>query len=586
MTITDELPESPNRSGDHVLQENTTSTSTGELVNVPLTGADKVAYAFYATAATAALVGQVWAGVTHIPWPEEGFSPFLKIALVTPAVAVIELGGVATAALADLRRRKGEQAYAYRAMSLFAAIVALVFNVVGHWRPEERFLAFGFGGLSAFAYVLWLIHSSARRRDALRVAGQMANTGPVYGVVQWAREPRVTWLARSLALEHGYGLYESLRAAREQMRNKARRDAIAGTVAEYIRSEHQDERLAKIAETTYDPDRLAGMLEERINYEVVTNKLTLAISPPAPPEPEPQPQPQPQPERNDLRAAVWVVEGSTPPPVQQIPVQQLPAQQLPAQQLPVQQGGVPLRDDEQWGEAMTGELMAVDYLPYDRTTDDADEAEVVEEHQPVQQVPVQEQYVQPVPQSVVEQQHVVARAVVPKPKPATRTAAPKPAAPKPVATQPVAQQTVAQPVAPVPVVEEPTVVANPAPRPEPIRSAPVAQPASVEPAMAEPAVVEPVLLEIEEPEVVAREVTARTTAAASRGTAPKAKTSGGGDLDKKRMRAWALLSNWPSDRERNAETLASAIASSPQDAAAFIAQYDAEQGSLVTANQN
>ncbi|MDQ1535979.1 MAG: hypothetical protein QOE58_372, partial [Actinomycetota bacterium] len=254
-------------------------TRVTEINALPLTAADRLAYAFYATAATAALVGQVWAGVTHIPWPDEGFSPFLRIALVTPAVAVIELGGVATAALADLRRRKGEQAYAYRAMSMFAALVALVFNVAGHWRPEERFLAFGFGGLSAFAYVLWLIHSSARRRDALRKAGQMATTGPVYGVVQWAREPKVTWLARSLALEHGYGLYESLRAAREHRRHTGRRVAIAGTVAEYIRSEQQDERLAKIAEATYDPDRLAGMLEERINYEVVTNKLTQAISP-------------------------------------------------------------------------------------------------------------------------------------------------------------------------------------------------------------------------------------------------------------------------------------------------------------------
>ena len=40
-------------------------------------------------------------------------------------------------------------------------------------------------------------------------------------------------------------LYESLRAAHHQIRNKSRREAIAGTVAEYIRSEHQDERLAK-----------------------------------------------------------------------------------------------------------------------------------------------------------------------------------------------------------------------------------------------------------------------------------------------------------------------------------------------------
>ncbi|TDU90659.1 hypothetical protein EV138_4251 [Kribbella voronezhensis] len=571
------------------MQENTTSTSTGELANVPLTGADKVAYAFYATAATAALVGQVWAGVTHIPWPDEGFSPFLKIALVTPAVAVIELGGVATAALADLRRRKGEQAYAYRAMSLFAAIVALVFNVVGHWRPEERFLAFGFGGLSAFAYVLWLIHSSARRRDALRKAGQMATTGPVYGVVQWAREPKVTWLARSIALEHGYGLYESLRAARHQIRNNARRDAIAGTVAEYIRSEHQDERLAKIAETTYDADRLAGMLEERINYEVVTNKLTLAISPPPPEEPEPTPAKD---ERTDLRAAVWVVEGTTPP------VQQLPAHQVPAQQL--RPGGVPLRDDDQWGEAMTGELMAVEYLPYDRSTDDADEAEVVEEApsslyvKPVVQetspfAPVVPEPVAPavpqadlpgaqqsaapsvassvassvaqpvassVAQPVAEQEHVVPAA----PKPAVvKPSLPKPAAARKPKT--VVRNSVPSSTAPVPAVEEPVVVASQEP----------AVPAGSEPVRAE------------EPTVIAREVTARTTP--NRPAAPKPKTSAGGDLDKKRQRAWALLSDWPSDRPRTPEVLASAIASSNDDAAAFIVQYDAENN-LATANQN
>jgi hypothetical protein len=556
MTIADELPESPNRSGDHVLQENTTSTSTGELANVPLTGADKVAYAFYATAATAALVGQVWAGVTHIPWPDEGFSPFLKIALVTPAVAVIELGGVATAALADLRRRKGEQAYAYRAMSLFAAIVALVFNVVGHWRPEERFLAFGFGGLSAFAYVLWLIHSSARRRDALRKAGQMATTGPVYGVVQWAREPKVTWLARSIALEHGYGLYESLRAARHQIRNNARRDAIAGTVAEYIRSEHQDERLAKIAETTYDADRLAGMLEERINYEVVTNKLTLAISPPPDPEPEP-----PKDERTDLRAAVWVVEGTTPP------VQQLPAQQVPAQQL--RPGGVPLRDDDQWGEAMTGELMAVEYLPYDRTTEDADEAEVVEES-------ASAPYVKPI------QQPSPFAPVVPDPVAPAVPRADLPAAQRPVAQQPsvVEQEHVVQ-AAPKPAVVKPALPKPAAARkPKTVRNS-VPQSAAPVPAVEEPQPVVPAVPE--EPSVIAREVTARTTP--SRPAAPKPKSTSGGDLDKKRQRAWALLGDWPSDRPRTPEVLASAIASSNDDAAAFIVQYDAENN-LATANQN
>jgi hypothetical protein len=483
------------------LQENTTSTSPGELANVPLTGADKVAYAFYATAAAAALVGQVWAGVTHIPWPETGFSPFLKIALVTPAVAVLELGGVATAALADLRRRKGEQAYAYRAMSFFAALVAVVFNVVGHWRPEERFLAFGFGGLSAFAYVLWLIHSSARRRDALRRAGQMRETGPVYGVIQWVREPRVTWLARSLAIEHGYGLYESLRAAHHQIRNKSRREAIAGTVAEYIRSEHQDERLAKIAETTYDPDRLAGMLEERINYEVITNKLTKAISPP--------PEPAEDADRGDLRAAIWVLEGGKP-------------QQIRAD------GGVSLRDEDAW----TGELMAVDYHPYDRTGEEAvAEAVVVEDETEGE------------PQHVVNGSKQQAKA---EPNGRLRPTAPQPKAEpvvqKPQGPSPFAGPTDAQPPALIQT-PKPAVVESVLPEPEPV----VAKPVKVQKAAEE------------EPEPTA--------------------------LEKKRMRAWALLSDWPEGHERTPKKLADAIASSEPMAARFMEQYDVEHG-LVSTSQN
>jgi hypothetical protein len=98
--------------------------------------------------------------------------------------------------------------------------------------------------------------------------------------------------------------------------------------------------------------------------------------------------------------------------------------------------------------------------------------------------------------------------------------------------------------------------------------------------------VTPEPVKVEEPTVVAREVTARATSSATRPT-PKPKTSStgtGGDLDKKRTRAWALLSDWPSERELSASILAAAIASSEQDAADFIAQYDAEHG-LVTANQ-
>jgi hypothetical protein len=582
------------------LQEN---TSQSELVNVPLTGADKVAYAFYATAATAALVGQVWAGVTHIPWPQEGFPVGLRILLVTPAVAVIELGGVATAALADLRRRKGEQAYAYRAMSLFAALVALVFNVLGHWRPEERFLAFGFGGLSAFAYVLWLIHSSARRRDALRQSGRMAKTGPVYGVVQWAREPKVTWLARSLALEHGYGLYESLRQAREQIRTTARRVAIAGTVAEFIRSEQQDERLAKIAETTYDPDKLAGMLEERVNYETVTARLTRAIAP--------APDTHLEEERTDLRASVWVVEGSA------------RADQLGP--------GVPLRGaDDRWSEAV-GELTAAEFVPYDLSSDEPDV--VVDgsgSEQSTERIGDQDQSVtMPAARLVVTPPATAVPPVVES----VVTAAPDPAGTR--SDRPAGTPS-AQPAAtPAPAsAAKPTTRSAAKSATRPVKSAvksaakSTARPAAVanEPEQTVLPITSAETITPEEPIVVAREVAARTRpastssrpaakpraarttrttdaatsraedASASRAaeaqavepveasvgrasTRPSVTATAGGqerDTDKKKMRAWALLSDWPADRALTAATLASAIASSESYASQLIRQYDLE----------
>ncbi|MFI5736211.1 hypothetical protein ACIA49_39215 [Kribbella sp. NPDC051587] len=242
--------------------------------------ADKFAYVFYGVAATAALVGQVWAGVKHIPWPETGFNTFLKILLVTPAVAVIELGGVATSGLADVRRRKGENAYAYRAMSLAAALVALAFNVIGHWSPGERFLAFGFGGLSAFAYVLWIVHSGARRRDALRATGRMAQTAPVYGPVRWLTHPRATWRARQLALEFDLGLFESVRRAETELRIEDRNKNISTVVSRIIKKQHKDTLHADIAVAAYDSAAIAAEVAGDADNGRMARHIGRVIEPP------------------------------------------------------------------------------------------------------------------------------------------------------------------------------------------------------------------------------------------------------------------------------------------------------------------
>jgi hypothetical protein len=326
----------------------------------------------------------------------------------------------------------------------------------------------------------------------------------VYGVIQWVREPRVTWLARSLAIEHGYTLYESLRAAQHQIRNRSRREAIAGTVAEYIRSEHQDERLAKIAETTYDPDRLAGMLEERINYEVITNKLTKAISPP----------PEPSEENRVVPAAVWVLEGGQPRPLR------------------ADSTGVSLRDEDAW----TGELMAVDYQsPDDRANDESvAEAVVVEDES--------------------EPQHVV------QTNGSTSSSAGKL---KPLAPQPKAEPVVKKPQPPSPFADA-TDTQPPALITTPPVVTPAAEPVIPPKSVVDESVVEKPVMEsvkIDEPVV---EPTA---------------------LEKKRMRAYALLSDWPEGHERTAKKLADAIASSEPMAARFIEQYEAEHG-LVFTSQN
>jgi hypothetical protein len=131
-----------------------------------------------------------------------------------------------------------------------AAVVAAGINLAGHW--GDWLPAIGFTGLSAFAYCSWLMQSNARRRDALRAAGKLAATPPVYGVAQWVREPGLTKRARTLAVEHGYGVHESLRVARGEVRTEIRHKALAVALKRRIVELHAgDEIGATIAATTY-----------------------------------------------------------------------------------------------------------------------------------------------------------------------------------------------------------------------------------------------------------------------------------------------------------------------------------------------
>lgn len=219
--------------------------------------AEHAAWVFYLIAALGSTIGQIWVGVDTPPWPAQ-LDWWWRAAMVTPFAAVIDLGGVVTSAFADARQRLGEAAYGWRILSAGSVTTGVGINILGH--ADVPYLAVVFGGLGVFAYAVWLMHAAARRRDALRAAGKLADTAPVYGLAQWRREPAVTRRAKSLALAYGHSLHESLALARAQLRDEQRRAALATHVETLIRSRHKDPVRAAIAATTLDIDAVAAQL--------------------------------------------------------------------------------------------------------------------------------------------------------------------------------------------------------------------------------------------------------------------------------------------------------------------------------------
>jgi hypothetical protein len=241
--------------------------------------AEHAAWVFYAIAALGSTIGQIWVGAQVPPWPTE-LDWWWRAAMVVPFAVVIDLGGVVTSAFADARRRLGEAAYGWRILSAGSVTTGVGINIVGH--ADVPYLAVVFGGLGVFAYTVWLLHAAARRRDALRAAGKLADTAPVYGFAQWRREPAVTRRARSLALAHGYGVHESLAAARAQLRAQHRRAALARHVETLIRSRHDDPVRAAIAATTLDIDAVAAELTARADVPGWARIIGADLRPPQP----------------------------------------------------------------------------------------------------------------------------------------------------------------------------------------------------------------------------------------------------------------------------------------------------------------
>jgi hypothetical protein len=249
----------------------------------------RLAYWFYAVAATGAVIGQTWVAVGHLPWAS-GVPVWARVTAVLPFAVCLELLAMALGAMADERMRLGERAYGFRTFSAAVAAVAVGIQVAGHW--PNLYWSGVFGLLSCSAYLLWLLHSSARRRDALRAAGKLADTAPDYGL--WRRLRHPVWTARAAELAREgqvdaatglwqpLGVHESLRAARLVMGTEKRRPAIAAAVEQVVRADQRDPRMAEIAVRTLDLDRLAADLAGRIDYRAWADRLAPAVTAPLP----------------------------------------------------------------------------------------------------------------------------------------------------------------------------------------------------------------------------------------------------------------------------------------------------------------
>jgi len=223
---------------------------------------------FYVVVLLVAMAGQVSGAVEalHIP-----------LAAAIPAVAALELGGIVVMANSDVRRRLGERAIASRILSALIAAWAVAFNWLAH---SNRLLGGFFAGMSALGYLVWLMHTENQRRDRLRAKGDLPPTTPKYEVVaHWLRHPLLTQRAKSLAKANPeLGLYDSLDAARDEVRRERQQRAISTVLRRKIRSA-VDTTTADIAVAVYDLDEIATRLADTADYDGLTKFVAADLAP-------------------------------------------------------------------------------------------------------------------------------------------------------------------------------------------------------------------------------------------------------------------------------------------------------------------
>ena len=144
-----------------------------------------------------AWIGQMQYARTIMGWPLAGAIVF---------AAGFELSTVYVARLDWKARGEGDSSIVFRAATwMFAALAA----TMNYWhaadpgfRPNGE--AVSYGAMSVAGIMLWELLSTYRHRSKLRAAGKLPPRRPRFGLARWIWFPRITHLARLLALRDGY----------------------------------------------------------------------------------------------------------------------------------------------------------------------------------------------------------------------------------------------------------------------------------------------------------------------------------------------------------------------------------------------
>ncbi|WP_431935755.1 hypothetical protein [Micromonospora sp. RP3T] len=257
--------------------------------------AGRALLAFYAAVLAVALFGSAQGVHGWIKWaPPAAFG----------AVLLAELGGVALSVFADNRRQKGERALVARIMSATFAAGAIAVQLRGHTDAAGNFptgVGVFFAGFSAAGYVIYLLDSAAKRRDALRDQGKLAEPPPAYGAYQWTRHPWLTARARRLAVanaetrlveritsteQHGdgapttplLGRAASLAQAAADIAAERRLAGISKTLRRRVAT-GVDPTMAKVAVHSWDLSKVAAGIAEHADYPALTGLLAAELTP-------------------------------------------------------------------------------------------------------------------------------------------------------------------------------------------------------------------------------------------------------------------------------------------------------------------